>query len=356
MAGHHIVQVMQYFALGGLERMVVALSRGLIQRGWEVSVAAYLGDGPLRAELEEAGARAVLLQGQGKRAITQAIDQWSVAQGASLLHTHHVGPFIHAAPVALLRGLPLLHTEHSHELYTTPRLRVVGRLMQHAAQVSAVSAEIDTWRQRELGAAPCAVIPNGVAAPQRLAASAPRRDGRFVLGCVARLAPEKHHAMLLDAIALLPEARLVLVGDGPERGWIEAEIARRGLKERVEVLGARTDVDQLYRSFDAVALTSHREGLPLALLEAMAHGLPVVATAVGEVPALLADGAGQLVAPGDHRALAATIRAWQHDPWRRHRTAALGRMRVQERYSLEAMITAYEALYLQQLDGMRRAS
>ena len=277
--------------------------------------------------------------------LTQAIDAWAARHGASLLHTHHVGPFLYAAPVAMLRGLPMVHTEHSHELYTTPRLRAVGRLMPHIASLTSVSEEIEQWRREELGSMPGAIIPNGVAMPTRPSLRAPRGDGRFVIGCVARLAPEKHHMMLLDVIERLPDARLVLVGDGPERGRIEAAIAQRGLRARVELLGARSDVEQLWRGFDAVALTSQREGLPLALLEAMSHGLPVVATAVGEVPTLLADGAGELVASGDSTAMAAVLRAWQTDPWRRHRAAALGRMRVAQRYSLPAMLDAYEALY-----------
>lgn len=343
----HILQVMQYFAIGGLERMVVTLSRGLIARGWDVSVAAYLGDGPLLAELEEAGIHATLLREQG-RALPGAIASLAAARRADLLHTHHLGPFIYAAPAAALMGLPLVHTEHSHELYDTSRHRMVGRLMHHVAAVTSVSAEIDRWRQRALHAPPSLVIPNGVAAPKRPAAHS-RNDGRFVLGCVARLAPEKSHQTLLDAVATLPDVRLVLVGDGPQRGWIEAEVTRRGLSDRVELLGARTDVAQLYQTFDAVALTSSREGLPLALLEAMSHGLPVVSTAVGEIPALLADGAGALVAPGDHRALAQIVRTWHAAPWQRLRTGALGRLRVQQRYGLDAMISAYEALYLQRL-------
>jgi glycosyltransferase involved in cell wall biosynthesis len=261
-------------------------------------------------------------------------------------------------------GLAHLHTEHSHECYDQLRRRVVGRLMPNLASVVSVSGEIAEWRSTTFGDAP-RVIPNGVSLPSELGPEPQRRArrrlglaaDRYVVGCVGRLSPEKEHIALVDAFRGLvdsfPESLLVLVGEGPERARIQARIQALELEGSVFLLGERDDLDELLPAFDVVALASRREGLPLALLEGMAHGKPVVATAVGDVPDLLSDGGGRAVPPGRRDLLAQALAYYADDREARRRDGALGRRRVERCHSVDAMVEAYVDEYRRALSRRR---
>ncbi|MHB9143915.1 MAG: glycosyltransferase [Symbiobacteriia bacterium] len=169
----------------------------------------------------------------------------------------------------------------------------------------------------------------------------------FVIGSVGRLEPEKGHAHLLEAFSLLateyPHLHLHLVGDGVELPRLQALARDRGIVDRVVFFGYQSDVTACLQDFDLFALPSLREGMPLALLEAMSSGLPVVATRVGGVPEALGE-AGILVKPGDDQALAAALRAMIDDPERRRSAAAASRARALS-YSCEGMAQGYLAVY-----------
>jgi glycosyltransferase involved in cell wall biosynthesis len=181
------------------------------------------------------------------------------------------------------------------------------------------------------------IVRNGVEIPSRCDN---RRGPPIVITCVANLKPEKGHRTLLQAVARLPESpawTLRLAGHGPERRSIERDIQELGLGERVEMLGLTAGTHDLLRDTDVAVLASYTEGLPNALLEAMAHGIPIVATSVGDIPALLQSGAGITVLPGDVRALTAAIRTYLEEPAVRHHAGALGRSEVERNYSLASM-------------------
>ena len=151
-------------------------------------------------------------------------------------------------------------------------------------------------------------------------------DGDLVIGTVANLRATKGHVDLVEAAALLGDRsgiRFVLVGDGTLRADLEADVARRGLTERVTFLGHRTDAHRLMSGFDVLCLPSHHEGRPLVVMEAQAIGLPVVATAVGGVPGMVTDGVDGLIVPPHRPALlAAALGGLLDDPGRR---AEMGR-------------------------------
>jgi glycosyltransferase involved in cell wall biosynthesis len=183
--------------------------------------------------------------------------------------------------------------------------------------------------------------------------------GPFVIGTVGRLQDVKDQACLIDAFALLramlPEQRarlrLVLVGDGPLRERLAQRIAEAGLQDCAWLAGARSDVAPVMRSFSLFALSSIAEGTPVTMLEAMASGLPVVSTAVGGIPDLVADGvSGALVPPGDPQRLAEALAAYVRDEERTRRHGAAGRARIEQKYSVAAMLSAYVDLY----DGLRK--
>ena len=363
-----VAQLIQYFGIGGIERMVEGLVPAFHTRGVDTVVAAYRGDGPVRQAIEAHGAPASLLPGRAglDPILPFRLARWLRTSGADVIHTHHLGPFLYGAAAARLAGLPHVHTEHSHEIYDAPRRLGLARRMDDHATVIAVSEEIASWRESTLGRR-CAVVPNGVPVPpEPTAASRPRARALLgvaaddvAVGCVARLAPEKDHATLLRALhAALPSAprlRLALVGDGPERLSLLSLASELGVGDRVLFLGSRSDVADLLPGLDLFTLASRREGLPLSLLEALANGVPAVATAVGEMPRVLSNGAGVTVPAGDAPAMAAALAHAALDPaWRRSAGQA-GRQLVQSSYSMDAMADAYIHFYRAALHSRRAA-
>jgi glycosyltransferase involved in cell wall biosynthesis len=193
------------------------------------------------------------------------------------------------------------------------------------------------------------LIPSAVGPAFRLRPSAPGTD---VIGCVAALVPGKGHDALIEAVALLaralPSLELRLVGDGPERAALSARAQRLGVGGRVRFLGALRSPEEVagaLAALDLFVLASHAEGLPTALLEAMAVGVPVVATPVGGVPEIVRDGeTGKLVPVGDPAALATAIADLLADGPGRARLAQAART-VAEAHSIARVAGLVEALY-----------
>jgi glycosyltransferase involved in cell wall biosynthesis len=203
---------------------------------------------------------------------------------------------------------------------------------------------------RERGIAPrhgLHVIHNGIDAPA-VQPRGPRAGAPLVLGCTARLAPPKDLSTLLDALVQPGCERweLRIFGDGPDRDAIEGRRAELGLGDRVTLLGNREDVASQLADCDAFALITDWEGLPYSILEAMAAGLPVLATGVGGIPDLVAPGAtGELVPPRDAAAAGRVLAAWAADPARLPNLGGAGRARARAFFSRERMIGRYDALF-----------
>jgi glycosyltransferase involved in cell wall biosynthesis len=203
------------------------------------------------------------------------------------------------------------------------------------------------------------VIPNGV----DLTLFHPRGEGEGGLraeiwgeqapecvGAVMSLTSKKNPAMLLEAarvvVAARPAARFLIAGEGPLRAQLETSVAAAGLRGRFRLVGLRRDVPDLLRSIDLLALPSDREGLPNVVLEAMACGLPVVATAVGGTPEIVREGAtGRLAPPRDAGAFARAILDILSTPGEAARMGAEGRRVVVSEYGLDAMVDRTQALY-----------
>jgi glycosyltransferase involved in cell wall biosynthesis len=193
------------------------------------------------------------------------------------------------------------------------------------------------------------VIPNGVALDRMAGAQPPPRssvlpdDGSPLLMFVARLEPAKDHATLLRALAQVPSTRLALVGDGVLRGELEALAASLGIRERVHFLGRRADVPQLLKLADVYVHSSHWEGFGIAAVEAMAAGVPVIAS---DVPGLgqVVGSAGLLFPAGDAECLAKHIRSLLDSEPLRRRLSQAGKERARS-FSIEGSVEAYISLY-----------
>ncbi len=286
--------------------------------------------------------------------------------GAALLHSHNTGGVVYAAPAAVLAGLPLIHTEHGREPLPPPRSRL-GQLrrrlllaaerlaLARAARVVAVAPPVAEALAPFVGDRPLVVVPNGVTIPtlDPAARSAARRalalpDGAVAVGMVGRLEPIKGPDVLLEAAASLlprrPHVLLVYVGDGSLRPALEARARVLGLAGQVRFAGFRSDAPDLLAGLDVAVLPSRSEGVPLALLEAMAAGRPMVATAVGGTPFALGD-AGLLVPSEAPAPLAEALGRLLDDPALAVALGARARSRALARFSERAMAAAYMGLY-----------
>jgi len=229
----------------------------------------------------------------------------------------------------------------------------------------AVSDDLRSWLTERVGISPLKVttIHNGVdtqkfspegreTARRQLALE----DATFTIGAVGRLDPVKDHVSLLRAFAPLARGgwplRLIIVGDGPMRCEIESEISALRIGENVQLLGERQEVSQVLKAFDVFTLTSIAEGISNTILEAMASGLPVVATRVGGNPELVEHGVnGQLVKARDVAGMAAAFESYLLEPTLRQTHGHAGRMRAEQNFSLERMTERYRELYRGVMDG-----
>lgn len=196
------------------------------------------------------------------------------------------------------------------------------------------------------------VIPNGVDV-QIFVPSAMTKPADWqprIIGNVGRLEPVKGTRFLLEAFAQVadqfPDRRVWLVGDGTERQNLEMQTKQLGVTDQIQFLGTRKDVSELLPQMDIFVLPSHWEGMPIAVLEAMAAGLPVVATAVGGTTEVVVPGeTGLLVPPADPTALAQAMVTLLTDPALCHRFGLAGRKRVEQQFSIEQTVAKTVALY-----------
>ncbi|MFC3549808.1 glycosyltransferase [Lysobacter cavernae] len=359
-----VLQLRSSAGLYGADRMVLALNQAL--SGQHVpsrllSIHNYrMHEQALHAMARAKGQHAELLPCRGRfdlgtvRALAAQID----AVGAPVLHVHDYKSAFYAWLATRQRPLPMVATlhgwlvdSHSQRLYNRIELALLRRfdalaVVSHEQIEPLLRAGIPRGRIHQ--------VDNGIELPSGDVsdAAALRREfgldaARFVFGAVARLSPEKNLAMLLEAITPLAKAdagvALVIAGDGPERAILEARAQSLGIASSVHFLGARADMERLYPVFDCLVLPSLSEGMPLVVLEAMAFSLPILASAVGGIPRLLAHTEhGRLVRPGDADALRAELQAASAEPGRRDRHA---RSYVRHQHSPEAMAQRYLTVY-----------
>jgi glycosyltransferase involved in cell wall biosynthesis len=284
-----------------------------------------------------------------------------------VLHAHQWTPFFYASAGRLpaIRP-PILFTEHGreHPDYPRPKRILFNRLMlRRRDRVVAVGNAVRQALVANEGipAGRIEVVYNGIDADRFASHSRVRAQVRRELGLetaepviiqVARLDHLKDHPTALRCLARLvqeaPAARLLLVGDGPEEGAIRAQVEQMGLKQYVLILGLRWDVPRLLQAADLFLLTSVSEGIPLAVIEAMCAGLPVVSTHVGGTGEVINEGeTGLLVSAKDDAALSEAVLRLHRDSDLRQRMGENGQLRARQLFSEEQMARKYLALYEQ---------
>jgi glycosyltransferase involved in cell wall biosynthesis len=284
------------------------------------------------------------------------------AFGAQLVHTHLKHADLVGAAAGSLLGLPVVSTLHVVEDAPTGALARCKRTLGLAARrrcavrTIALSSAQREWYRRLAGSDDgLVVLPNGVADPgtvdprtrARLRAELGVTNDRPLILSAALMRPEKGHDLLLDAVSLLPEESPVvaLAGDGPLRGHLEGRVAADPrLRERVRFLGYRDDVPALLGAGDLVLHPSRADALPTTLMQALAVGVPVIATRVGGIPDIIDQQTGLLVPP-DPAALAAAVIRLSRDGDLRRKMAVAGRTRFLENFEASGWAARLRAVY-----------
>jgi glycosyltransferase involved in cell wall biosynthesis len=348
--------------VGGAERMLVDLASRPGPTGVEHAIALRTPTETLRRLLRDAGVR-VHDRGPSREGplsfLRSTLGRSDVAwlrdvlaqERASVVHLHTFASQVVGTRAGLLAGARVLRTEHSTRVYDDPSCWPFSRWS--LARVDASVAVSDHVRAVALARAPWAagkmtVVRNGVDTARFAPATrdARDRDAPFTFVLVGRLEPRKGVDLAVEALVSVPGARLDVVGEGDERSALESRARALGVQARVRFHGHVADPRPLLAGADAALCASRSEGLGIALLEAMATGLPVVGFAVGGVPEIVDDGrTGLLCAPGDVRALAATMRSAMSARDRLRTMGADACRAVVERFSVDAMCDGYADVY-----------
>jgi glycosyltransferase involved in cell wall biosynthesis len=356
--------------LGGAEMIIVRLARALGERGYTVA-----GVGPEEGSRPQAGSMGWL-----SKTFVEAGFEWRTYEtrhgfdrklagrlrsilselGATIVHSHEFGMAVYGAAAAGRLGLPHVITMHGNMRMTNRWARRVALRWAISRSDATVAVSHHTRQHLEtalgLSSGLLTVIPNGVPerpgdrAAGRRAASA--QDSELLILAVGSLMPRKGYHYLLDALAELEGKglrqpwRLAIAGAGAERENLIAQAESLGLTERVMRLGGRDDVPDLLAASDIYTMPSIWEGLPLALLEAMSAGKPIVASDVGGIPeALRHDEDGLLVPPEDTSALAEALGRLLTDGAQRERLATGALARARREFTIDAMTDGYESVY-----------
>lgn len=358
---------MENLERGGLERTVIDLIRAQREAGHECSVICLFDRGQLADELTADGV-AVDVCGKQKgldmRAVRHARGLLR-QQPNSVLHTHNATAHYHAVLASI--GLPLLrvvNTRHGMSQATGGgRGEWLYRLAMPLTDYTAAVCEAARDRFASSGVRPrirLLSIPNGIRLDGFTAASQQARaaltselglpTGTRIIGTVGRLQPVKDQATLIRAFRhvheRIPDTALMIIGDGPLRQQLEHVAVAEGVLDAVRFLGDRNDVARLLQGMDLFALSSLSEGYSIALLEACAAGLPIVATAVGGNAEIVRDGInGVLVPSRDALALADSIAGVLQSPQRAESMGNAGHVWVQKEGSFTTMSERYMRLY-----------
>lgn len=364
-----ILQIIHYLHTGGLEQLALRLASAYRKLGHESHVLAY-ESGPMLSQFQAQGIITHVLprpQGASLRYLFQ-LAGFLRYHRFDIVHTHHIGPMLYGIPAARLCRMIAIHTTHSQEhLYPKgqsphPEANVPSqrKLYQHLARlchhITTVNTPLQQYLQNNLHIkTPVTAISNGVdpnvfhgqydVTSLRQTLAIPQ-DAPWI-GTVGRLAPEKGHRYLIEAMRLIPNPpHLLVIGDGPLRQELTALAQSLGLSSHIHFLGLRQDLPELLTTLELLILPSLREGLPLTLLEALASGIPVIATDTGNVKEILDQSQGGLtVSPGNAPELMQSITSLLLNTTRRQHMSSTAKRWIQTHYNQQDMIQRYVSLY-----------
>lgn len=356
-----IIQVVESLDLGGVERLAIQLATAERARGHDCTIYCIFRPGAQAHVATELGIHLRCFQkkpGPSVKSLTDLILALR-ADRPDVVHTHNSGIHHYAAAAARLSGVPVVvNTRHSpFALEHMKRERHYRWSMKLTDKVVFVSGSTRNQVLKELALPhlPSTVILNGIPVqkPRSEGSLSRKRRPEMVFGTVGRLVPVKAHDVLITAFAQLtrdtPTARLRIAGAGPLMSALQQQIAEQHVSEKITLEGPTLNPERFYQELDAFVLPSHSEGMPLALLEAMASGLPVIASAVGGIPEVVTEEVGWLCPPGDPHQLAAAMWKAAHARDLEERGAAAMRVAT-SRFDMETMCSSYLRLFNELLE------
>jgi sugar transferase (PEP-CTERM/EpsH1 system associated) len=358
--------------IGGLENGLVNLLNHMPRERYRHAIVCLTEHTDFRARLRRDDVSLHALHKRPGKDAGWYVRLWQClrALAPDVVHTRNLTTLEAQVPAAFAGIRHRVHGEHGWDLDdlhgTRRRYRILRRaLSPFVSQYVTVSGDLRAWLERELDVPPARIthVCNGVdttvfsppaGAREALTPTGFAGQETVVIGAVGRMTGIKSPLTLVRAfielLASEPDARarlrLVLVGEGPELGAVRTALAEAGATDLAWLPGARGDVPHLLHEMDLFVLSSLNEGISNTILEAMASGLPVVATKVGGNGELVRDGTtGLLVPPGDPAALAAALRRYLRDPALRAAHARAARERALAAFSMEAMVRGYVGVY-----------
>jgi sugar transferase (PEP-CTERM/EpsH1 system associated) len=367
-----VAHVIHQLGTGGLENGLVNIVNRTPPERYRHAIVCLTDAAAFATRIEQPGVRILELRRSAGHSFALYARLWRVLRGLrpALIHSRNLAALEAQIPALLVPGARRVHGEHGRDLFDlhgqNRRYNLLRRAIRPLVQrYIAVSRDLAGWLQETVGVPRARIrqIYNGV--DQRLFRphAGPRPDlappgflppEPLVIGTVGRLAGVKDQSTLVRAFALLvrerPELarrlRLVIVGDGPDREAIARSLVQEGVDRLTWLAGERDDVPRLMRLFDLFALPSLGEGISNTLLEAMASGLPSVATRVGGNPELVTEGEnGFLVPPGDARAMARALARYCDRPALLRTQGVAGRRRAETTFNWERCVEQYLGVY-----------
>jgi glycosyltransferase involved in cell wall biosynthesis len=365
-----VAMIIDSLSIGGAQQLVTRFVSAVPRQEVESTVISLQGDlaDSNRDFIRSAGARVQFFPARSLLDVGRLLRliRFLRAEKFDLIHTHLSYANILGCLAGFFAGTPVIATLHStshdpgqkRRLITQLEDRILQSFARRIMAVGYIVAEI--YRPR-LGSRTIDIIPNGVPAPVDLSPGARgdlRREvagheTRVIIISVGRLVLAKGYEDMIDAFAVVhrqdPTAFLVIVGAGDLSEKIKSKISELQLEGAVNCLGARTDVPKLLAASDIYASSSHWEGLPIAILEAMMAGLPIVATAVGDIPNVVTQETGMLVQPHEPACLAEALGELVRAPAKAREMGAAARTRAMQEYSLDTWIKRLTSLYKETL-------
>lgn len=362
----HVMFIVHGFNVGGLENVVAHLVNHCSPERFRFSICSMTQLGGARDRVHRADTKFhAMNKGPGNDwSLIFRIAQLIKNDPVDIIQTHEWGTYLEGLFAARLAKAPVcIHVEQGTPHWHYRRQRVAYRLAQRLTdRFVPVSEQLAGQMRRWLKIAPSklTVIGNAIEtdrfpdAPERrgaVRAGLKLSDRDFVIGTVGRLVPVKGYEILLQSIARLKAlgvpARLLLIGNGPLYEPLQRLVETWDLQQHVQFLGERADIPDLLQALDVYVSSSLSEGRSLSIMEAMAAGLPVVATSVGGTPEIITDGhTGVLVPPMQPDALSEKLLILIMDPLQRARLGAAARRSARESFNVQSMVEAYQNLYI----------
>jgi glycosyltransferase involved in cell wall biosynthesis len=369
MTSVRILHVLAPAPFGGLERVVQSLSGAQAGVGHELLVVAVGARDqevrPFLRTLEGSGAegRALLVPHRHYRSERRAFGEILASFRPDILQTHGYRTDVVEGPVGRKLGIRTVGTAHGFTgggiKNSTYEWIQCWAYRGFDAAVAVAKNVAERIRRRGVPRRLIRVIPNSVAVPELVPRTEARAffgvsDQEFHIGWIGRISPEKGPDVMVEALARLGERdglRVSFLGAGPLEEPLRRRIAVAGLEGTVRFSGVVANASRLFRGLDLVVLSSRTEGTPMVLLEAMAAGIPVLATAVGGVPDVVTDREALLVPGEDPGALAVALRFARGEPEAGRTRAAAALQRFRAEFSLGAWVARYDQLYRDLMEG-----